>query len=225
MIAAVSGAMGALATWWMVAGSAKDGQTFGSPLVAALRDFAPLIQGLTTFLGAALGGVVAMVTTRLVLAGADSREREKMRADAALKRGEILRGKAEELLLGIREAIEEANEFGLSIPTLARTKANGGDTPELPNRSVRNLVESMVLLSFYFPQHVKLGEEFLASHSKLYLWQNEQMRVAAIDGLGWMRSADAVYIPQYRELQRGMDKSLATLTSALQADVHRSLPG
>lgn len=73
-------------------------QTFGEGWATTIKDFAPLIQGFTTFLGAALGGVVAMLTTRSVLNGQAAREKEKLLEERRSARATLIREYADRYL-------------------------------------------------------------------------------------------------------------------------------
>lgn len=221
-----SAVAGILVGWFLTSASRGSGQTFGSSAVDTIRDFAPLIQGFTTFLGAALGGVVAMVTTRLVLSGTEGREREKLRADAAIKRGEILRSKAEEALSKIYDTLDECNEFAQITGDAAHAKLNGGGGAAVYQRSARHkaILEAQVLLDFYFPQHEELVRNVMAAYQEFYKWQNIQFGEAVSNPGPWLSSLRTVFVPKLGEHHAATSNAIHALATALKDDVYLSLP-
>lgn len=217
---------GAAVGWGVAKQPPRKGQSFGNPVVEVIRDFSPLIQGFTTFLGAALGGIVAMVTTRLVMAGQDRREREKIRAELAVSRNEVLRTKAEEGLSKIFATIDECNAFAQTIAEHAHALNKGEPQPKYPRTGEHAvIIEAQIALCFYFPQHTALVHELVDAYEAFYKWENDQYTAAIEAPVKWLKSVPSDFIPKLAEMKVALHAKASALMSALQADVYSSLPG
>lgn len=198
-------------------------QVFPDPFSFAelVRLFAgPAITGALAFGGVVAGGWVSRRTTLAVLEAQTARDREKAQEELRVKRGEILRAKAEELLSVMHVLYDRSrtvNEYVIE----AMNAWSAGEAPAAFPAALKayEVERTGTLASFYFP------EAFAAVRAATNKFHENEMEILdSLTGLdekvkdrSTRKTISQQYAARLRSNGQAMDRVVAKLREALQA--------